>query len=257
MLWLADPPDFFFEGQLDTSLSQNAYTLIPRFAQFSNPIDSQWYRSSDRYIAIALTFHPPGTPATEKDNPSTALVLGKMSPNDQFNNWHSQINLVNSPNRFPGEGPWFQLALNEKDPPGPLTLTVSVTEKRDANEFLAFVAAVFKDSSKEITQELQSPLVPGKREAAEEEQKKAIEKAQNDYDGKYATALQKLNECIAASAEHEQKALAGRTAVRDLGQAARLANKAYDPEANKIKISGTPAEIVASCTSAKVGLPTE
>lgn len=238
---LAATPDFFFQGKIGTSTDGSSYTVLPYEATLDRPISSTELRPSDkRRVLVSFAINDAGKGVDlSKGGPGTTLVLGTMRPGVRltFPEGRCVVHYVgNTPTpvedcpeagkfdllmRSTFESEWFNVTLTEKAKP--MILQAAVSETRSASAFLGFVAAVFGDVKGNVTSELQEALISSSREAAEDVELSAEEKAQNDYDNAYSKAVSDLKACVAAPADTSKRTTA-RAALRSLIGAARKAD---------------------------------
>ena len=146
---------------------------------------------------------------------------------------------------------WIKLPRTEASKPW--TLTVTPFETQDESDFLAFVAAVFAGSQKDIESALQTALVPEKREAARLAALQARFKLEDAADQALSQAIASLDACA------NDPDSADRAAIRKLQRAANLTAAAADrpiafAEGAIVPILGNPAAAARSCGRALAGL---
>lgn len=253
-LWLAAQPEFFFEGRIMRA-SNNALTIAPQYVRLNEPLFTRTLRRDpSRHVAVFLSFHTPGTAVDAEANPGATFVLGKLMPGEARIYPDPQSIVKFAPkvgvlNRWPHESDWFTLAVGKEKEPW--IVSAAVTEKQDANEFVAFIADVFSGAKDTVSTQVQDLVVPEKRAAVKETVTAAQETAFNTLDQKQVDALTALATCAQADAPTAQQASEVRIALRELNQAARGANKdVYASQAciEKITITAQSAAIKTACS---------
>lgn len=187
-------PDFIFEGEIISTNDQSALTVRPVIATYLKPIGTRALRpSEDRSIALFISITAPGGKPTLENNPSAALIFGKMSPNTT--RLYDDTNTMSSPY----ESPWFTLA--KADSQKALTVHAMLSETQEAQAFLTFLGAVFSDSkvTTAINTEVAQKFVPSASQAADADAASKATTASSDADTKYGAAISKLMVCKAAT----------------------------------------------------------
>jgi len=241
-LWLAAPPDFAFEGVLDPALNQRASVLKPRYVRLDEPIARRWLRpGKDRHVAVFVAFHPASSAADLERNPSASLILGRLSVAEaKLYDYPKSVPKKAQANRSPHESGWFTPSFpGDKTEIENLTVSVAVAETQRANEFLSFIAAVFKSSKGTITEQVQSVLVP-KTAAEVETERAARETLLTKYDEKLSGALTNVAKCGTGGDDFTTIAVNARKALRELNQATRALgrdNVVSESDITSIKLS--------------------
>jgi hypothetical protein len=261
-LWLADDPDFFFEGRLDRSGDGTALTIEPNVLAFGKPIGRRTLRpSGSRHLAIFVAITAAGAPPDLKAAPGTTLKIGRMAPGDIVYFASSEAwkaldgpwNARPSSSRPPFSSHWFAVAMPEAS--APRTLHVLVTETQGESEFLKFLGSVFDESTRAaISSELKRVVIPAVDEAADLAESTARGTASNAADSKYAAALDAIAKCAGAEGGTATVAAAARVVMREANLAAVAAGRGEPFAGDKISaisIGGTPDEIRTSCSQAR------
>ena len=151
--------------------------------------------------------------------------------------------------RSPLESEWFTIALGEERKP--ITVAGLVSEVQGKSEFLSFVADVFEGASGSITEQLQTALVPAKREAAREQVRDQEQAATIAYNSALGDAFAALDACAKGGSNPVQLAVTAANAMLALNGASRDAGKGDGPFSRSdiaaVDPRRTPAQIVAAC----------
>jgi hypothetical protein len=151
-IWLADRPDFVFEGRIVMSEERTAAAIRPLYAVMSRPIEDRAFGKGgkERSVVAFLAFSTPGHMPTLETNPAATVVLGPMKPGQAFKFPPGSDNNKYVSTTY--DTPWFTLA--KADAEGPLTVTAMVAETQPGNEFAKFLATILNrpDVKSEITQ---------------------------------------------------------------------------------------------------------
>lgn len=151
-IWLADRPDFVFEGQILPSRDRTAATIRPLYATMVRPIEDRGLgeQGNARSVVAFFALSRPGQSPALDSNPAATVVLGTMRPG-QVLRFASSSQTSAQPSAV-YDTPWF--TLSEADAKGLLTATAMISETRPGNEFARFLAAIFTrpDVTSEITQ---------------------------------------------------------------------------------------------------------
>jgi len=248
-LWLANEPDFFFEGIFRSSADGLALTVEPVIALLQKPIGTRFFRFDNaRQVGIFAALHPPGTPATLKTNPAISLFIGRLVPSEprEFRTTGAFQMAASTP----FEAPWF--SLSKSDSVKPLTATMLVTETESASDFVAFLGKVFSNQGTRevIATSLQERLIPAKGEVAQQSQREADTLALNDADTKLAIALSKLRLCAGANENVESAGAGALSAMRDANIKASAAGRPEtftEPMLNQISLTARDSAIKKDC----------
>lgn len=152
-IWLADRPDFVFEGQILTSADETAATIRPLYATMVRPIEDRGLgeQGMARSVVAFFALSRPGQSPALDGNPAATVVLGPMRPGQVLRFAGFASDGSGQPSAV-YDTPWF--TLSAADAKGPLTATAMISETRPGNEFAKFLAAIFTrpDVASEITQ---------------------------------------------------------------------------------------------------------
>ncbi len=211
-LFLADHPDFFFEGEFVGSADQAALSIRPVFSGFVEPIGTRWLRPGrKRSIAVFLSITPPGTKAALETAPAATLILGEHAPG-------ARRRYAKGGETYSGplEASWFTFA--KADATKPFTIHTLVTETQGGSDFYEFVGAVVNDDKvkQATTTGVAELLIPSVGAAASATERQTAATAQNTADERLGTALEKLSACA--------KAITGQVAA---GSSAKVALRNY------------------------------
>lgn len=247
-LWLANEPDFFFEGIFRSSADGLALTVEPVIALLQKPIGTRFFRFDNaRQVGIFAALHPPGTPPTLKTNPAISLFIGRLVPSEprEFRTTGA-FEMASTP----FEAAWF--SLSKSDSVKPLTATMLVTETESASDFVAFLGKVFSNQgTKEvISTALQERLIPAKGEVAQQSQREADTAALNEADTKLAIALSKLRLCAGANENVESAGAGALSAMRDANIKASAAGRPEtftEPMLKQISLTTRDSAIKKKC----------
>jgi hypothetical protein len=252
-LWLAQPPDFVFEGTLDRSEDGQAFTVRPLYVLLNEPIATRLLRPGrKRQVAVFLAFPAPGESAEGEKTPSASLVIGLLEP--EIVRRYPKLPVAHV-NRTPFESNWFALKVGAEQEP--LTTAAIVSETQGGSEFLAFVGAVFSGASQKITEELQTALIPEKARAAKETARTAKENTATAFEAKWLAAGDALTKCEGMPQNAPVTAVETRKAMREVNQARRAqGEKSVFSEDEIAKVAATLSadELAKLCTGARVNL---
>ncbi|HEU0134039.1 MAG TPA: hypothetical protein VFR28_04380 [Allosphingosinicella sp.] len=210
-LFLAEPPDFFFEGEFVASEDQTALAVRPVYSSFARPLGTRMLRSGkSRNIVVFLAITPPGTKPSLETAPAATIILGEHKPNT-VKRYRPGGETYSSPL----ESPWFTFA--KVDARKPFTVTALETETQGKNEFLAFVGAVVSDEKVKTAAntELTQLLIPSVRASAEATETNAEVTAENGADEKLGLAIAKLDACRTATSGVVTAGSAAKIALRN------------------------------------------
>jgi hypothetical protein len=249
-LWLADRPDFFFEGALVPSQDKSAISVRPLFAVMNESQGGRAFRGSERGVAIIFAFSGAGVSPNLQSNPSATITFGSMVPGQVFR----FPALAGTSSSSPYDAPWF--VLSENDARKPMTVTSMISETQAGSPFFAFLASIFNDDNvkKGITDQANVLIVPSAAQAAQSTQQAGRETALAAAESKLGTALGALADCKAASGtDRVTKAIAAKSALREY-MAADLAlptpvKKVTDNVVGSINLY-KPAEVAGACSAA-------
>jgi len=219
-LFLADTPDFFFEGEISLSSDKSALAIRPVFSSFNRPIGTRWLRPGRaRSIAVFFAITPPGTSPNLANAPAASLVLGELQP--AASKIYAQGGKTY---RSPLESTWFTLTKTEARKP--FTVHALVTETQGASAFLAFIGSVLSEDKvkQEIAAQANQLVVPGAAAAAAAAEAQTTATNDNSADQKFATAVAKLDTCRAATTGVVAAASEAKIALRNY----MLADQALD-----------------------------
>ncbi|WP_162600042.1 hypothetical protein [Azospirillum sp. TSH58] len=256
-LWLAERPDFFFEGIFRASSDNSALTIEPVVVMLDEPIGTRLLRTGQsRQVAVFMSLHAPGSDPSLEKAPAATIKVGGISrqePRMFRTSVDAREDGISSAVSMPFESPWFQLS--KTDAVKPMTASVLVTETESASEFIAFLGRVLNDQTvkTKTTTALQELVIPERRQAAEQSERQQEVTANNEADTKFADAIIKLRACSAATTRVEESAAAALTAMRDANIKARIAgrNEPFRPEHfSRINLTAGPPAIVGSCGAA-------
>lgn len=211
-LWLADKPDFFFEGYLVQSTDKSAVSIRPLYAVMNQPLGGRAFRDKERAVALFLAFAQAGTRPDLNANPSATITLGTMNPG-QILRYPSAIP---SPARStPYDSAWF--LLSDADAHKPMTVTSLLAETQSGSPFFAFIASIFNDEmvKKEITDRANILVVPSAGQDAQAAQQQAQQSAIATAEAKLGAALAALVDCKRATTDIVTKAIVAKAALRD------------------------------------------
>ena len=251
-LFIAETPDFFFEGEIAASNDSSALAIRPVYSAFSRPIGTRLLRpGKDRSIAIFLAITVPGAKPNLETAPAATIILGEQLPPT-----YKQYPLGGTTYRSPLESTWFTFA--KVDTLKPFTLHALVTETQGPDAFMAFIASVLSDEKVKtaITTQASQILIPSVGAAAEATEAQAAVTAANNADQKLATAITKLDACrTSAPTGLVVAASQAKVAVRDF----KVANDAAPQTERSTDISqelitkidlSKPAKLKQACEDA-------
>lgn len=221
-LFLADTPDFFFEGEITASEDKSALSVRPVYSNFQRPIGTRALRPDpSRGIAVFLAITGPGGDPKLATAPAASLILGHQAP--------GTVKTYAEPGktyRSPMESSWF--TLTKADTVKPLTISALVTETQDASAYWDFISKVVGDATvkQQLTSQLNTIFVPGAAAAEAATEASAASKAEDTADQKLAAAIAKLDACRTATSGVVTAASDARVALRAYMAADQAVDKA-------------------------------
>ena len=227
-IWLADKPDFFFEGAIIVSENKNAVAIRPLHAVLFGPQGERVFRGEqERGVALFLSFSQAGQRPDLSTSPGTSIVLGPMSPGQILRFDAGNANSGSTPY----ESPWF--VLSESDAKSPLTVNAMISETQSGSEIFAFIASLFTDEkvNKAITDQANVLLVPGAAAIAQAAEQQSQASVATTADQKFGNALAKLVACKKAGNDAVAEGVEARTALREYA----AADAALPKPAGKVK----------------------
>jgi hypothetical protein len=214
-IYLAEPPDLFIEWRLRASADGTALAVAPTYLEYNRLLkDSSTKPAKERGLALQLSFHGPGKAPASASAVGASVVLGNLAVGA-----HRRYPMpYSASDGFELESPWFPTfassppaeRMDATDPLNtidsyPMTVTATVAETRDANQFLLFLADVFDESKEGLKTVLDSQLIKEKRDKAELEARNESQTRMSSYYTKYANAKAKMIEyCSASNANTDQ-----------------------------------------------------
>lgn len=223
-LFLAETPEFFFEGEFSASEDNSALSIRPVYSAYNGPIGKRFLRpGSNRSIAVFLAITAPGTKPSLETAPAATIILGEQTPPT-----YKSYPPAGKTYRSPVESTWFTLA--KADTRKPFTLHALVTETQGADAFMAFIASVLSEDKVKtaITTQASQILIPSVGAAADATEAAAAAKAANNADQLFAAAMSKLDACrTAAPGALIAAASQAKVALRDYS----FADRALAPDA--------------------------
>ncbi|WP_068073560.1 MULTISPECIES: hypothetical protein [Novosphingobium] len=208
-IWLADKPDFFFEGALVISNGGTAATVRPLQTVMFTPQGERAFRGQTRSVVLLFAFSGAGENPNLDSNPAATITLGEMQPG-QVLKFASDAN----GQATSYEAPWF--TLSEDDVKKPLTITALLSESQPGSPFFAFLASIFNDDAvkKEITEQANLVFVPGAQTAANAVKQQADLSALGVAEEKFGSALAALVACSKAGSDAVAEGVTAKAALR-------------------------------------------
>jgi hypothetical protein len=234
-MWLAAQPDFVFEAEVvrttvKTAPDSTLLTLTPAFARLDHPISSAVLRPSKaRSIAVFFAFHKADEDPSAPGTATGGLTVGLLRPGVALTFPPPVRDTNDTPNRGNDESKWFSISLGNASQP--MTISALVSEHQDASAFLQFVADVFGGAKPELTNALQTALVPSTRAAAREGERAAAEAATTAYESALVAALASATACADTVTDALATASDLRGKLRSFNQAARVLGRTQVSEA--------------------------
>ncbi|MGI9304412.1 MAG: hypothetical protein ACR2RB_17160 [Gammaproteobacteria bacterium] len=180
--YLAAVPHLFFEGQIRRSTDTSAIAIGPSYLAYNEFLGSS-SGSKARDLVFSFAISPPAS--SQNDNRGT---VGQL----QFSNLPIGTQAVFDsirPDRVATpETPWIPLSASEQ--PTPQTMTITVSETRDANKFLLFVADSLTGSKEQIEAVLQQTLVESEKIKVREQEAEAQHKRQSTETARVVEAVE-------------------------------------------------------------------
>lgn len=235
-MWLAAPPDFVFEAQVQTAAfgppaNGTFLTLAPRFAWLREPISHRILRfDKDRDVSVFFGFSPAGEKFGAVEGAGAGIVLGRLDRGVLRTYAPFESDTSKTPDRGTTESPWFGLKVGESKQP--MRVSALVVEHQDASAFLGFVAAVFGGAKKELKTTAASALIPSERETARESELSAEETARSAFESALATMRAAAISCASEGDDAMSLAVKVRDSIRKFNAAARADDE--DPFEEKL-----------------------
>jgi hypothetical protein len=153
-IWLADRPDFVFEGRIVTNIERTAATIRPLYAVMLKPIEDRAFGEGgkERSVVAFFAISKPGQNPTLANNAAATVVLGPMKPGQVLRLPKGPDSNTSKYVGTPYEASWF--TMSNADAKGPITVYALVAETQPGNEFAKFLATIFNrpDVRSAITQ---------------------------------------------------------------------------------------------------------
>lgn len=212
-IYLAEAPELFIELRLRPSADRTALAVAPTYVEYNRLLKGRnRNKNLSRGLAVQISFNGPGKTPASATAVGTSLVLG-----DFIVGTHHRYSMPHPlEDGFELESPWFPTfspppmpaTATEADTDPqlsedtfPMTVTATVAETRDANQFLLFLADVFEESKGDLKEALEIQLIKQKRDKAELEALKESEVKIAAYYTKYADAETNVIEYCNANRE--------------------------------------------------------
>lgn len=221
-IYLAEPPDLFIEWRLRASADRTALAVAPTYVEYNRLLkDRSDKPGNTRGLALQLSFHGPGKSPNSATAVGTSVVFGNLTVGS-----HRRYDMpYSASDGFELESPWFPTFASSRLPKRltaadpqmssdsyPMTVTATVAEMRDANQFLLFLADVFDESREDLKAVIDTQLIKEKRDKAELDTLKESQTRLTNYYTEYANAEAKMIEycsaIMAQTAEGRQERLA-------------------------------------------------
>jgi hypothetical protein len=180
--YLAEDPRLFFEGQIRRSTDKTAIAISPSFLLYNQPIGPT-ARSNVRDLVFSFAISPPGS--SPNGNSGT---VGQLQFNDVSFGTRVMYDSLSPDKVSSPETPWIPLATTEH--PAPVTVSITVSETRDANEFLLFVADTLSGSKEQLETLLKQTLVESERNKLREQQAETERKLHTEATNRVVDAIQ-------------------------------------------------------------------
>ncbi|SFO36498.1 hypothetical protein [Sphingomonas sp. OK281] len=246
----AATPDFFFEGEIIGSKDKTSLAVRPTVSYLGIPIGERALRPGKaRSIALFVAITAPGSQPSLDTAPAASLNLGRHEPG-VIVRYPSRT----STNSSPRESAWFTLAKTQAAKP--LTVSVLTTETQSESGFLSFIATVLSDEKvkTEVTTQLQQALIPATAASAAAADDVKLAGLRTAAETAFATALAKVQSCMAGPALITQAGADAKGALRTYvaaDQALAVGDKARSGALNldlveRIDLT-RPATIAGSC----------
>jgi hypothetical protein len=255
-LWLAAQPDFVFEARILASELQargktHVLTLVPVYARLDAPISKALLRpSTSRDVAVFFAFHEATSDPSAPSNGSGGLALGRLDAGVDVLFPPPDVSTDETPNRSAAESRWFTVALTADKKP--MTITTLVTEHQDASEFLAFLADVLGGAHGDVSEALQTALIPSLQAQAEESGATKLDALETAYEESLSRALSAATSCASKVGDALDVASDVRARVRAVNRTARALGK---PQiAALVPLSADAAAVQAGCAQLREAL---
>lgn len=166
---LAERPSFLYEGRLKMSTDRSAVAIETTAFYYRERYDGSVLGklSSARDLVVSAVIAEPGSDGNKGSGTVASFAFEKLVPLDTLY-------------LFPGDSPPAMLWLPFKAPEtaAPRVILMTVSEARDANQFLTFVGDVLKGSKDQLQIEAEQLLIPVKKKEADLKQQQAEQAAQ-------------------------------------------------------------------------------
>lgn len=249
--FLAEQPDYFFEGEILPSSDKSALTIRPVISYMGKPAGTRALRTGEeRIIAVFLSITKAGQSATLATAPGATLKLGKHSAGT----W-KKFPAPTEKDGFssPFDAAWFVIPSDYQK--SPFTMNILQTETQGESAFLKFIGGVLSDQKvkDETSKQLQQQFIPSVGASAALDAQLALNTLRNKAGSTHTDALNKLDACIAnpSTAATAKEALRNFVAADEAlpsGDAAKSGNLTY-ALVEQINLNGPKDKIVAACTN--------
>lgn len=161
---LAERPTFLYEGRLKLSTDSSAVAIETTAIFYRERYDGSFLGklTSARDLVISAAIAEAGSDGNKGTATVASIAFEKLSPGQS---------LYLFPTVSPPSMLWLPYRAPEIAAPRVIQLTVS--ETRDANQFLTFVGDVLKGSKDQLVAEGEALLIPAKKKEAELKQRQA------------------------------------------------------------------------------------
>jgi hypothetical protein len=150
--YLAGAPAFFFEGALNRSEDRAAIAIQPTIILYNSLLGSKtlnWFGGT-RDLVVSTAISAPGSAGANEQGTIGQFKLKGLSTGTML--------------LFDVKGPqtaWIPIQLTQQK--APRTIEVTITETKDANKFLTFLADVLDGSKEQVETVLKQTLVQSER----------------------------------------------------------------------------------------------
>lgn len=253
---LARTPEFFFLGEVRcVQGTECAFaTLVPREAYLREPLGKDTWRHRHREVLIALALTDLNAPADLSKGQGATIKLGTLEIGESKSFEENEMPDAHICLQRPcaDDKPDLVMLSPDRSEAFPFVptsgvqnrrLQVLVSETREEDAFLTFMAEVFGSTSDEIKDELGTAFIPSIAAENAEQEKQAEEKALNAYDKTRIEARNALQACVASGTADD--AAAARIASRTFNQSARAMNH-NDSDVVSVYPPNSPVDVVKS-----------
>ena len=175
-IFLAEEPEIFIEARLRPSAHGDALAVGLMMFEYNKPAHASFLGGSTNDVVLSFAFSAPRSSSDDATGVVAQLALNDLAAGTSFM----------LPPDVRREAHWIPLPktaaeLGEGSGSVPIGITITISETRDANAFLQFLADVLEGSKEKLDAELQKQLIrteKAKAKALEEDAQRQARLAQ-------------------------------------------------------------------------------